>query len=386
MKEAVIEIGHKELNNALKRVSAAVSANPTVPAMEFVHISINKNRAVFKSTDLHTTIKTVEQVMFCDQEEKVELLLPYAQVNKLLKVLPSTPITIKTFYQKGKYPSEDVYSLTLVSDSNEYKFETFDPKVFPAPETPQMETFKVNGGALAVAIDLCLTTCEKSGNTGFNPAFQGIHFCDNGGKISLQSISQNCITRRDLTEDIPSDFVPFLVRYDIAEIISGFCKSEVNINMATDDNKIIIQTKNVMAQCPLMEYNKLPSVNTLMKNDYPIEIQIEEGAELSNALKRCLIVTNRPTDSMVRFTVEKGRMIIETFDGLSKLQTSSQIINVEHNEDITFAANPALINQLIAGQQGQITFKMLNERTTGLIKFERDEYLTRAFTPGFLAV
>lgn len=385
MKEAVIEIGHQELNSALKRVSAAVSANPTVPAMEFVHISINKNRAVFKSTDLHTTIKTVEQVMFCDQEEKVELLLPYAQVNKLLKVLPSTPVTIKTFYKKGKYPSEDVYSLTIVSNSNEYKFETFDPKTFPAPATEQMETFPINGGALALSIETCLITCDKSSNTGLNPAMQGIHFCEHSGKISLQSIAQNCITRRDLAEDIPANFVPFIVRYDIADIIAGFCKSDVTVNIAVSNNKILVQTKNVVAQCPLMEYNKLPSVNALMANDYPIEIVIEECQELSAVLKRCLIVSNRPTDTMVKFTVEKEKMMIETFDSISKLQTSSQLISVEHTEDITFAANAGLINSLIAGQQGQVTFKMLNERTTGLLVFERDQQLTKAFTPGFLA-
>lgn len=380
MNEILLEVRSSDLKDAFKKIQPAVLSNPVVMALEFAHVTVKGNTMTVKSTDLFSTIKVQKPVISVDNPEKSSFLLPYSQVNKLLGVLPDSPITIQTIHVKKEKEYEDVYMIIIKCDADEFKFNSSNPDVYPNPVIKE-DTINivVNAGPLAEALDLCAITTQ-SDSTKFNPMMSGIYVGELNGKLVVQSFGHIFATQRVLPEDAPKDFTPFLLRQDSASVLAKTCHENEQVSMQVGKSSISVAGKDTALKLTLMEFKEYFPLKTVFEADRPIRIHIPSISEFTTILKRSLIAVNGMT-SVARFSIKGDLMIIDTFDLATKEMTSSQTMNVECSEDITCGMNASYLLKLISPHNGAMGIHAVDHKSPFLLVFDQHDYLIKLMGP-----
>lgn len=380
MKTVSFEISKLFLKQAFSTISPAIKSNAIVPAIEFVHVHIKDGNALFKATDLENTIR-VKKFLISAPDNDVKMLIPFAQVNKLLSVLPDQPIKIIYNHSKPKSSKVDVHTVTIdAGNSGSYVFDSFDPEEFPNPKPGKMNATVFNGIKLSEAIKSCLVHVDANH---INAKLQGVFIGDekDHGIVAMSTDGHGAAYHKTGT-NAGEGFKSFLLRKDTAVILSEFCEKLEEVKIYTNEKNIGVSNNDVDIICTLMDFDTFVNVRSVVDRDLPITVEFGECQELVSMLRRGEISSIVP-NPVVETTINPDMAIFE-IKGHDGEIVSTQTVKCDADESLKLGLNVTGLKGVLNKQSGITTFQLNDERTAFKILFEDCPELTVIYTPSFL--
>lgn len=159
MEKIKIEIRSKELQRALSVLSTAIPDKPLVPIYGYVKIEVytGSSQLFLTASDSKVTIKSFAQastVEILDQD--TSFVVPFDDMSKLLKSLPDGPVSVLYAHEENKDHAgraiSDQYTITVVSQTQEYAFMGEDVRTFPSIKILPKNTFQIDAAQLKEGI------------------------------------------------------------------------------------------------------------------------------------------------------------------------------------------------------------------------------------------
>jgi DNA polymerase-3 subunit beta len=195
--------------NALKRLSRAVSANPTLPVLSNILLRAKAGTVELTATDLQLTISCS---LPCECKDEIEVLIPYAILAKLTPLLGIQPLTI----QVGKATA------TITADGEVYKLGGLEVvENFPKlPDIPKKNSLELD----EVFMDWLHRGMATVSKDELRPAMTQALLEIRKGEVTVVSTDAHCLFRRKLA--VPYDGVEEDVLIDprVAKALEGFEK------------------------------------------------------------------------------------------------------------------------------------------------------------------
>lgn len=211
------------------------------------------------------------------------VLLNAGTLGKILSNVTSEKITI----------AQDDKSITIKTDSSEYKLETEDPDEYPAFPTPQGDPCELDRDKLARAIHLTKFCCDTEST---RYALTGVFFDFTKNGLTLAATDArrlSCIPASDATYNVAGCVIPLKAIKSIETLLrdsEGPCSVHVGASTAS------FSTSLATVHSRLVE-GRFPAYKDIIPTTFAGEVRFNRN-ELQTAVSQAAIMTSEESRGM----------------------------------------------------------------------------------------
>lgn len=300
-----LNLNSKSLLNALLALGKVVSANPIVPSIENVHVTVSPGQLKLRATDLLTTLTTV--VNFATEiGEKYEgvFLIPHKLTMDLLKSLPDVPVLL------CHENSLENFKITFRIDKQKYALQTENPKDFPKEQKVIGETLSLPADQIKEGLKICLNSV---GTDDLRPQMQGIYFDSDTTNLTLASTNGHHIVRYQ-TKVLNESKLNFILRSGAANAIADAIEPTTKfIELTVSDKLVMINLGNITISSQLID-ERYPDYKSAVPQEFPNVANLNLN-DWKTLIKRSLLFSNKTTSAIrCHFIDDKLRVSSEDLD------------------------------------------------------------------------
>ena len=308
------------LQEAINKVSKAISTKNLIPVLAGIKFELKKNRLTLTASDnditIQTTIEGASEEDFLVEEE-VNIIVQGKYISDFVRKLPDKYINIEVI---------DEFKILIYTENSEFNLNGIDEKEYPTINLEESKK-KIDINS-SIFKDIVNQTAFASSNEETKPVLTGINFNIAGNILECNSTDSYRLARKIITlekesEDIYNIVIP---SHNIVEFIRIMDEDEAAIvELHIFNNKVLFKYKNILFQSRLIN-GTYPNTANLM----PEEATLILTADLNtfyNVIDRASILTSDK---------EKNIVTLETNDDTLILKSSSiEIGRVEEKMKIT---------------------------------------------------
>ncbi|MCI8548214.1 MAG: DNA polymerase III subunit beta [Bacilli bacterium] len=308
------------LQEAINKVSKAISTKNLIPVLAGIKFELKKNRLTLTASDnditIQTTIEGASEEDFLVEEEG-NIIVQGKYISDIVRKLPDKYINIEVI---------DEFKILIYTENSEFNLNGIDEKEYPTINLEESKK-KIDINS-SIFKDIVNQTAFASSNEETKPVLTGINFNIAGNILECNSTDSYRLARKIITlekesEDIYNIVIP---SHNIVEFIRIMDEDEAAIvELHIFNNKVLFKYKNILFQSRLIN-GTYPNTANLM----PEEATLILTADLNtfyNVIDRASILTSDK---------EKNIVTLETNDDTLILKSSSiEIGRVEEKMKIT---------------------------------------------------
>lgn len=382
MEKIKIEIRSKELQRALSVLSTAIPANALVPIYGYVKIEVytGSSQLFLTASDSKVTIKSFAQastVEILDQD--TSFVVPFDDMSKLLKSLPDGPVSVLYAHEENKDHAgraiSDQYTITVVSQTQEYSFEGEDVRTFPAMQSIPKQTFKMDHAQLKEGIGYLknfVTDIEGA------PQFSGIYFDTNEPNLTLVGFDGKASISYFQSDIKSPQMPPFTIPVKMVKFLSDSLRNSSDlIELSVSEKQVSAEFDKVVIHCTLGEAN--PFVKYKSENPpKPALTALIDINEWKSILARALITVDSTTKS-VTHTFRDGLCFVTSEDVLLNKKSSQDLTLTEvEGKDVSITVAGDKLQKMLSSVDGtaRVDVAQTDPRYPTLVLFVSPEVVT----------
>ncbi len=363
-----ITILKENLKRGLNIVEKIAGKNLTLPILNNVLISTDKNFLNFSTTDLEIGINYWALAKI---EEEGKIAVSAKFVSNLVSSLPDEKIEIKT--------KNNV--LFIECENYKAQIKGFDPEEFPIiPEIKTQDFIELDSSILCNGISQVLDFCAS---TQIRPELSGIYFQIQKDKIKLAStdsfrLAEKIIYYKELeTNPLFKDkskeycfIVPQKIARDLSNIISDkFTAKESKIKIYFSPNQVLFELpiagsfngiKPELKFISRLIEGEFPNYNEIIPKKFETQAVINRNDFLGQ-IKTASLFSGKVNEVKIKVSPKKG--ILDIFSQNSELgENKSSIVGKIEGEDVEVAFNyKFLIDGLLNIKSNEVILELNKE-------------------------
>ena len=279
------------LQEAINKVSKAISTKNLIPVLAGIKFELKKNRLTLTASDnditIQTTIEGASEEDFLVEEEG-NIIVQGKYISDIVRKLPDKYINIEVI---------DEFKILIYTENSEFNLNGIDEKEYPTINLEESKK-KIDINS-SIFKDIVNQTAFASSNEETKPVLTGINFNIAGNILECNSTDSYRLARKIITlekesEDIYNIVIP---SHNIVEFIRIMDEDEAAIvELHIFNNKVLFKYKNILFQSRLIN-GTYPNTANLM----PEEATLILTADLNtfyNVIDRASILTSDKEKNM----------------------------------------------------------------------------------------
>lgn len=325
-----------ELQKALQKLSKATPTRTTLPILACVYIEANKDKTIFRSTDLELT---VEVNIPSSLEKEGATSLPLKTLLEITNELPETRITIEV---------DNKNRAKITTEMGEYDLMAKPPEEFPQPvDQEQEKKIGLDGKELKNIIS---ATSFAVSRDELKPALTGVLFkFTPEGLIAVATDGHRLVKHKKnniKTENfkgeviIPRKFLSYMSSY-LSEGETTLLIGNSHLSAKIKKDKI---TTRIIGE-------KFPDYESVIPKDNDKVFKSEKESFLG-AVKRVSIFSNKSTHQ-VAISLSSSSCVVTTEDPEKSSKAKESVDSTFKGEDLIIGYNSEYLKDIINHIPGQ---------------------------------
>lgn len=325
-----------ELQKALQKLSKATPTRTTLPILACVYIEANKDKTIFRSTDLELT---VEVNIPSSLEKEGATSLPLKTLLEITNELPETRITIEV---------DNKNRAKITTEMGEYDLMAKPPEEFPQPvDQEQEKKIGLDGKELKNIIS---ATSFAVSRDELKPALTGVLFkFTSEGLIAVATDGHRLVKHKKnniKTENfkgeviIPRKFLSYMSSY-LGEGETTLLIGNSHLSAKIKKDKI---TTRIIGE-------KFPDYESVIPKDNDKVFKSEKESFLG-AVKRVSIFSNKSTHQ-VAISLSSSSCVVTTEDPEKSSKAKESVESTFEGEDLIIGYNAEYLKDIINHIPGQ---------------------------------
>ena len=367
----------ENLNKGLNIVGRVAGKNLTLPILNNILISTQKNFLNLSSTDLELGIKYWSLVK---TEKEGEITVPAKVLLGFINLLPDKKITLESKNQ----------DLFIQCDEYNTKIKGLSPEEFPIiPKIKNNQVVELNSAALC---DGLAQVVDFSSPNQARPELSGVYFNFQKNKLQLTATDSFRLAEKTLTfENKPNK--PVIHTQELSFILPQKSAREIVNIFSEYKNKIKLyfSPNQVLFECPMPEtdHPQVQIISRLIEGEYPdyqgiipqkhdVQLVLERD-KLLNQIKTASIFSGKSNEVKIKINQKKGGIEILSQNpelGENKSFLSAKInagTTQQKEKEIEISFNYRFLVDGLGGIKNKnILFELNGEEGPAVIKPEGD--------------
>ena len=306
MKVAILK---ENLKEGLAAVARIAQKNLSLPILNSVLISCEKNFTCLKATDLEMGIKWWT---LSSTEKEGEIACPLKVFQGLIEGLSVEKLSLKTEEKK----------ILLEAENFTAQINGLDAEEFPIIPEPEVKiSFNIRASILAQGL---AQVTDMTATSSVQPEISGVYFNFSGNQLKMAATDSFRLAEKTITlsEEMKGEVSFILPQKACREIINLFSERERDIKIYLSSNQILLET--LMAETP---HPKIQFFSRLIEGEYPnYQEIIPQKFDFKASLQKNTFLQHLKTVSLFSNKINEVKM---------KIKQESQRIELEgQNSDI----------------------------------------------------
>jgi DNA polymerase-3 subunit beta len=344
-------ISSNDLQKALNAVVGVVPSKATMPILENVLFTGEKDRLTLTATDLELKVsETINTPL--DMEGSVAV--PGKKLLEFLKALPDIPVTLE---------ADGNNSITIRTDKGAYRLIGEAADQFPqSPDLGEHVSFEVSSVALKKMIQ---KTSFAVSTDDMRPAMMGVYFQIGTEESKIVATDGHRLVRLNRTDIHASKPTSFIVPEKALGIVSRTPSKEVTEISVFKDH---VQFKTGTTLIVTRKINETyPNYETVIPKENDKIMRVDRD-ELLAAVKRVAIFSSSST-RQVRLEVKRERLLISAED-IDLSSEAKESISCEYSSDpMIIGFNSRYLSDVLGNvDSADVQFDFSTPNRAGIVK------------------
>lgn len=328
-------VSSEEFFKAVLAVQKVIPSDTKKPILGNVLLELTSNRLVLTATDEELSLRT--SIAVADPDEDGSICVPHKNLVDLLKEMPDVLIKFKT-------DGNNSFICQWPNGEGQISYSSAEDYPLPNLEVPKNDsiiTFGAEAFLKAVSTTMCATDTETA-----RPALTGIFFDIHQQYTTLVGTDASQLVAYTLPEVKATADDSFILHKNPAKIITSImAKDGGNVNIVFDEQKIYLQTDNVLLICRKIIGRYPAYQNVIPKNNSKI-LTIDRALLLST-IKR--ISTANKSKNSIRFDLHDNTLELSAKDTSFNTSAYEQVsCEWSSDESVSIAFNADLLVNLLS--------------------------------------
>ncbi|MBO6046315.1 MAG: DNA polymerase III subunit beta [Erysipelotrichaceae bacterium] len=306
------------INDALSKVSRAISFKSPLPILTGIHFHLSTNALTLTGSNSDITIRTTITDDI-DIEEIGDTVISSKYILEIIRHMDSDLISIDT----------NDKDITVIEGASSH----FELNGSPASDYPVIDLSKKGTHVTIKSMDLKAAidqTVFATSDKETRPVLTGVNFLADGEELVCIATDSYRLAKKTLSVDDEMFFNIVIPKKSLIEISRLITRDDI-IDIYVEDKKIIFDIDNILIQTRLID-GKYPNISRLIPDHYDSVMSIN-SASLIGANERVSLLADQ-TNNIVKLTMSEEEVILSSF--------SPEIGSVEEKLDKAFYKGSAL--------------------------------------------
>ncbi len=345
-----------ELLSHLQAVSRVISSKNTLPILDNILFSLEKNKLELTASDLESTLVT--SMSMENTTDSGVIALPAKLLLDTLKEFPDQPLSFDV--------NPDTLSVVISSENGQFTIVGQNGGDFPQiPSIREEEktSFQLNADVLQQGI---LNTIFATADDELRPVMNGIFFELTTNDITFVASDAHKLVRykrSDAKADADSSFI--LPKKPANLLKNLLVKEEGNIGVEFDSKNAYFVMPNYRLVCRLVEGN-YPSYNSVIPTDNPNKLIIDR-LKLYNALKRVSVFSNQASN-LIKLQLTGNQVTVSAQDIDFSISAYERIPGQYDGDDLEIGFKSIFLIEILQNlQSADVVMELSDPSRAGIL-------------------
>lgn len=330
-----IKIDKIILNNAIKKVSRAISSKVSIPVLSGIHLVASQNGLMVTGSDSDLSIRTIIPNDKNDGLEIIQegsIVLPAKELSGIARTMPDQFISIR---------KTNGLQVIISSGKSKFTLNGLDGESYPKLPEINSEGFSIEGSVLKSLVEKTVYAVSTSET---RPILTGVNLFYESGKIGMVATDSHRLSKvvggnvQEVTES-ETVTIPNKTLKELPALID----ESKEVIVIQKESQIVFKTDDVYVLSRLLT-GSYPQTDRLIPKDYKTLLTVDRKNFLSS-IERSTILQEKDRGVVTLKVTDKNSGIFETIELSHKngeLGQSREDIVVEgiEGEEITVSFNP----------------------------------------------
>ncbi|MBS1271179.1 MAG: Beta sliding clamp [Candidatus Marinimicrobia bacterium] len=357
------------LHNAIQQVAKVAPARSTLPILNCILFTAEKNKLILRTTDLEITMQTIIPVMV---EEEGTVAIPARFISDITGELPDTEL---------HFDMDEDLQVELNTEFGDYHIAGKDPEEFPAlPSMDGEQTISMENDILVRLIDKTSFAVSKDE---LKPALTGVLFQFRSSDVRAVATDGHrlvrCIRQDTNSPNFQGDVI---IPTKFLNIVSSNVNSDGETNLQIGENHVKVAFDDSVVYTRIID-ERFPDYDSVIPSDNEKEV-LADIDEMLATLKRVNIFANKSTHQ-VTLNFDNNKLSVAT-DNPENNASAQEELGVQYTSDpLTLGFNANYIMDILRHlDTKEAILKLKSPISAGLIypsEQQQDEDITMLLMP-----
>lgn len=361
------------LEEAINKVSRAISTKNLVPALAGIKFDITKKGVTLTASDNNITIQTFipkdKENMTIDEEGSIIIQGRY--IGDIVRKLPDEFINIELV---------DDLKIVIFTDNSEYNLNAINKSEYPNIYLEENKNPIVIDSSLFK--DLVNQTAFASSKDESRPVLTGINIKIEGKTLECNSTDSYRLARKvfDLKEESKDSYNIVIPSTNIVEFTKIMGDSEENVEMHIFNNKVLFKYGSLLFQSRLVN-GTYPNTANLLPEESLLKINTTVDS-IYAAIDRASILTSDKEKNIVTLETKGDTLYIRSQSAeIGRVEEKMEVSKNNKEEiRISFVAK-YMLEALRSFKEDEVEISFVGEIKPIILKSNKDETLTQLVLP-----
>ena len=360
------------LEDAINKVSKAISTKNLVPALSGIKFDLTKNGLTLTASDNDITIQTfIESKDNMTVEDEGSIIIQGRYIGDIVRKLPDEFINIEVI---------DDLKIMIYTENSEFNLNGINKSEYPSISLEESKNPVIIKNKLFK--DIVNQTAFAASSDESRPILTGINFKINGNTLECNSTDSYRLARKMMVLDTEykETYNIVIPSKNLLEFVKIINDEEENIEMHIFNNKILFKYQNILFQSRLIN-GTYPNTANLLPEESLLKIKTSIN-ELYSVIDRASILTSDKEKNIVTLETNGNKLFIKSSSAEIGRVEEKMVVEKNNEEDIriSFVAK-YMMEALKSFNEDEVEIAFVGEIKPILLKNVNDDTLTQLVLP-----
>ena len=353
-------------------VSKALPTKNIIPILNGIKFELTKEGLSLTASNSELTIKTTIKAKEINQIAAEGIII--IQSKYIIDIIRKMPADIINF------EVIDGLKIKIYTENNQYSLNCLDPKEYPGVKLEfHKKPLIIKSSRLKQIIT---QTCFAISTQEVRPLLTGVNLKISGNILNCIATDSYRLAKKtiDLEELVKEEIDIVIPGKNLIELEKILLDDDEDVEIHIFNNKILFKYQELILQSNLLN-GTYPNTSNLIPTEFAIIIKSNTKA-FFDAIDRAALLTQNKDKNIVKLSLEKDNMIIESFS--SEIGKVEEKVAIELNElttiNISFSAK-YMLEAIKTFSEEEILILLNTNIKPIVIKSVKDESLIQLILP-----
>lgn len=326
------KINKDVLNNAIKKVSRAISAKSPIPALAGIHLLVNQDNLIMTGSDTDLSIRVFipnDETGGVEIIEEGNIILPAKQLAGIAQKMPKDVITFAT---------TDENHINISSGKSKFSLNGVDGSEYPKLPKVNGDSYPIKGQVLQELVE---KTVYATSGMETRPILTGANLFYQQGKIGMVATDSHRLSKVVGDEQIEGELSPVTIPEKTLQQLPKLIGDAETVHVKQAANQIMFQTEGIHIFSRLLDGN-YPQTDRLIPVDHKTRL-VTNRKDFQATMERSTVLAAKDSKIVTLEITGENNGIFET-------------IKVAHNSGEVGQSNEEIVVDEVEGEELKISF------------------------------